>query len=343
MGVYQQKNGKSWTIDLTIGGHRISRTVPARSRREALDMLYELRTKYKLKILHINDIDGILRLFHSEAQIYLQHSKASKALKTYQEEKKNYDLHIYPFFKDNIIINRIDDKTILDFQAYIKEQGYSNRSTNIYVSLIRKIMKFSLSIKHIDKIGVDRFPMLEESQKEHAFLSPQEYEQFVQGFSDKARMAMYRTMFARLTGLRPAELAYLGHTDVDLDMKVVRIRFKENWSPKGYKERTVPLNDLAMDILRKLDDIYGINRRWVFSISDKPVKSIRTALRTASKKIGKRISPNMLRHTFATHMLLAGADIKTVQVLLGHTNIATTQRYIHSIEERLRTAVELLR
>lgn len=341
MGVYKQKGGASWRIDLTIAGHRIARTVPARSRREAVEMLHELRTKYKLKLLQIDDIAGIPRLFHEEALLYLEHSRAAKSAKTYSEEKRNYDLHIYPFFKDSII-SRIDDQALLAFQGSIKGKGYSNRSTNMYVSLVRKIMKFSLSIKHIDKINVARFPMLEESQKEHAFLSPEEYNTFIQSFSDKAKIAMFRTIFARLTGLRPAELAYLEQTDVDIDMKVVRVRFKEGWYPKGYKERTVPLNDTAVDVLRQLNLIYGVHRKWVFSASDRPVKSIRQALRTASKSIGKRISPNMLRHTFATHMLLAGADIKTVQVLLGHSDIATTQKYVHSIEERLRTAVGLL-
>ncbi len=185
-----------------------------------------------------------------------------------------------------------------------------------------------------------KYPMLDEPKKKHAFLTFEEFDALKEGVTYD--LGLKRMLFGRLTGMRPAELTYLTWNDIDFHLKTVKVQAKEEWRPKTNEERVIPLSRNALGILQELYE--KRKGRWVFSTSDRPVKSIRTALKTAAKKAGlsKRVSPNMLRHTFATHALLKGADLESVREIMGHKDIATTQKYLHSIQEHLRKTVENL-
>jgi len=138
------------------------------------------------------------------------------------------------------------------------------------------------------------------------------------------------------SGLRVSELTGLAIGDLDLSGGMVRVL------GKGGKERIVPVGSRALEAIRKYlegrGDLAGagalflntrgqrINRRSVARIVDEHV------LRIAAFK---RISPHILRHTFATHMLEGGADLRAIQELLGHASLSTTQKYTHVSIDRL--------
>ena len=151
--------------------------------------------------------------------------------------------------------------------------------------------------------------------------------------------AMLETLYA--TGLRVSELVRLKNAEVSLDMGVVRI------FGKGSKERLVPLGEEAADWLqryaadarpallrgRAADEVFvtaqgqGMTRQAFWYV----VK------RHAAQAIpGRSLSPHTLRHAFATHLLNHGADLRVVQMLLGHADISTTQIYTHVARERLK-------
>lgn len=155
-------------------------------------------------------------------------------------------------------------------------------------------------------------------------------------------MGLKRIIVGRHTGLRPGELTYLAWSDVSFEMKTITVRSKPDvgWIIKTKEQRVVPLGNDAIKILKEL---YKTRKsRWVFSETDKPVKSIRRALRTAARNAGisKRVTPNMLRHTFATHALAKGSSVREVQEILGHSDSATTDKYLHAMQDHLRSAVE---
>jgi integrase/recombinase XerD len=152
-----------------------------------------------------------------------------------------------------------------------------------------------------------------------------------------------RTMFEVLyaTGLRVSELVTLRITQVSMDMGVVRVM------GKGSKERLVPLGEEALDWLRR----YLADGRGILlgkQISDTLFVTARGAGMTRQmfwyliKKHAKHgglhisLSPHTLRHAFATHLLNHGADLRVVQLLLGHADISTTQIYTHVARERLK-------
>ncbi len=153
------------------------------------------------------------------------------------------------------------------------------------------------------------------------------------GLRDKCLMEL---MYA--TGMRITELINLQHTQIDLERKLVKIL------GKGGKERILPIGDTANHWLVKYlnsdTNSFSKNNNLIF-IGDngKPLsrKSCWAMIRNyAMKSIGKKeISPHTLRHAFATHLLNHGADLRTVQLLLGHSSLSTTQIYTHIAKQRL--------
>ena len=145
--------------------------------------------------------------------------------------------------------------------------------------------------------------------------------------------AMLETLYA--TGLRVSELVALKRFEVDLNANVVRTM------GKGSKQRLVPLGEVAADwIARYLQerkaasDTLFVTARGTGMTRQAFWQLIR---RYGARAIpGRRLSPHMLRHAFATHLINHGADLRVVQMLLGHADISTTQIYTHVARERLR-------
>ena len=152
---------------------------------------------------------------------------------------------------------------------------------------------------------------------------------------DSAQSLMHRAMLITLygTGVRRAELCQLKVADVDSKRMVIRVR-----NGKGGRDRDVLLSDKLLETLREYwrwmkPNTYlfpGTVKNWR---ADVPIttKVVWTAVNEARKRAGieKRITPHTLRHSFATHMLEAGADLRTIQVLLGHAELADTAVYLH--------------
>jgi integrase/recombinase XerC len=146
------------------------------------------------------------------------------------------------------------------------------------------------------------------------------------------------------SGLRVGEVAGLTLDRVDLDRGRVRVR------GKGDKEREVPMSDLTVDALeaylsRARPLMAGQDRTHLFFNLRKrrmTDRDMRTMVGRYAERLlpGRRVSPHTLRHSFATHMLEGGADIRAVQELLGHASVATTQRYTHVSRTRLFEAYE---
>ena len=151
--------------------------------------------------------------------------------------------------------------------------------------------------------------------------------------------AMLETLYA--TGLRVSELVNLKVSEVSLDMGVVRVM------GKGSKERLVPLGEEALDWIRRY---LGQSRPLILErrlseslfVTQRGEAMSRQAFWYLIKRyallagIAKPMSPHVLRHAFATHLLNHGADLRVVQMLLGHADISTTQIYTHVARERLK-------
>ena len=177
----------------------------------------------------------------------------------------------------------------------------------------------------------DALPFPKHSRRLPTVLSQEEVAQLIDASGNLMHRAMVMTLYA--TGVRRAELCRLKVADIDSERMVLHIH-----EGKGGRDRDVPLSPKLLTILREYwrwmkPQTYlfpGMENNWR---ADVPVntKVAWIAVTNAAKAAGitKRVSPHTLRHSYATHLLEAGADLRTIQVLLGHAKLADTTVYLH--------------
>ena len=177
----------------------------------------------------------------------------------------------------------------------------------------------------------DALPFPKHSRRLPTVLSQEEVARLIDATGNLMHRAMVMTLYA--TGVRRAELCRLKVADIDSERMVLHIH-----EGKGGRDRDVPLSPKLLDTLReywrwmkpKTYLFPGMENNWR---ADVPVttKVAWIAVTEAAKAAGiaRRVSPHTLRHTYATHLLEAGADLRTIQVLLGHAKLADTTVYLH--------------
>lgn len=241
-------------------------------------------------------------------------------------------------------IDQVDYKHILDFLTYLKEQGLNPRSTSRTLISIRQFFKFLLTEKFIesDPTFLIRTPKTKRVLPEALSLEDVEKllsspdESSPEGIRDKS---MLELLYA--TGTRVSELVELRLNDVNFELGYI-IAYG-----KGSKQRIVPIGEKAKIKLREYLDTSRpklLKSRtsphlFVTRLGRKMTRQgFWKIIKAYSRKSGltKKISPHTLRHSFATHLLERGADLRAIQVMLGHSDISTTQIYTHVERERLK-------
>jgi len=149
------------------------------------------------------------------------------------------------------------------------------------------------------------------------------------------------------TGMRKAELENLEWSDVDLERRKIRIHRKDIWQPKT-GERDIPINQKLFDLLSNLKEKNEKVPQSNFVFPDKEGGITKTKYRLQLIKIAKKANIenltklHSLRHTFASHLVMNGVDLPTVQKLMGHSDIQTTMIYAHLSADHLIEAVDKL-
>jgi site-specific recombinase XerD len=190
----------------------------------------------------------------------------------------------------------------------------------------------------------DQIPFPKRGRRLPIVLGPEEVALLI----DSARNLMHRAILMTLyaTGLRRAELCRLKVADIDSDRMMIHVR-----EGKGGRDRDVLLSPKLLETLREYWRWMKPNT-WLFPgminnwRADVPIdtKVVWEAVRQARTRAGikKRVTPHTLRHSFATHMLEAGADLRTIQVLLGHAKLADTTVYLHLSRRHLQAVASPL-
>lgn len=218
------------------------------------------------------------------------------------------------------------------YQVHLVEQKHVSWSTlNQTVCALRFLYKTTLgkdwAIEHIPfPKGVKKLPTV---------LSLEEVAQFLQAITNIKHRAMLMTAYG--AGLRLAEVASLKVADIDSKRKVIRVQ-----QGKGRKDRYVMLSLGLLEVLRAYWRA-GRPKDWLFPGNDPDKPITRHGLHYACKKawlrsgLKKRVSMHTLRHSFATHLLESGTDLRTIQMLLGHRALNTTAVYTHVSNLTLRS------
>jgi site-specific recombinase XerD len=219
------------------------------------------------------------------------------------------------------------DKLNLDhvrsYQVFLLKKGCSTSELRVVTCALRFFYRVTLR-RHVPD---ERIPYPKEEKRLPVVLSRGEVAALLKAAAGVTVLAFILLVYS--TGLRRSEARQLLARDIDSKRMVVRVR-----QGKGRKDRYVPLSS---KLLRALREHWKAARpkTWLFegSIPGKEVSNTTVAkwLRKARRKAGisKRVTPHTLRHSFATHLLETGMDLRRLQLLLGHRSLATTARYLH--------------
>ena len=207
------------------------------------------------------------------------------------------------------------------FQIHLVATGISWPALNQIVCALRFF--YGVTLGH-DAIP-ERIAYAREPQKLPVVLSADEVVRFLEAISSLKSCIALTTVYA--TGLRVSEVVLLKIGDIDSHRKVIRVE-----QGKGGKDRYVMLSPQLLRILRSYWQVTR-PKRWLFPGRDQEYPLVSNVLHAACRSactaagLGKQVTVHTLRHSFATHLLESGADVRVIQVLLGHASLASTARY----------------
>lgn len=285
--------------------------------------------------------------FDRAVDLFLQHLKVERNLSANTIEAYSRDLaRLARFLPEAKLdrVDRIDPRTLTDYLLLLSTEGLGARSRARAMVSIRGLFRFLVSDRYIEADPTETLDSPRLARSLPVVLGMQEVDRLldapkptsVRGLRDSAMLA---TLYA--TGVRVSELVHMEHRETNLERGYVRVM------GKGRKQRLVPLGDLARDRIalylaegRPLQAKGRLDLPWLFlGIRQKPLtrqgfwKLLGGYARAAG--INRAISPHKLRHSFATHLLERGADLRAVQAMLGHADITTTQIYTQVSRARL--------
>ena len=217
--------------------------------------------------------------------------------------------------------DRLDIEDVRAFQVFLVSQKISWPALNQTVCALRFFYGVTLNRPEIP----ERIACAREPRKLPVILSADEVVRFLEAVPSLKTRTALTTAYA--AGLRASEAVSLKVADIDSSRMLIQVRHG-----KGAKDRTVMLSPQLLAILRTYWRL-ARPREWLFPGRDesKPidVQVLHAACRSATKAAGlaKRVTVHTLRHSFATHLLESGVDIRIIQVLLGHNSLSTTARY----------------
>jgi len=282
--------------------------------------------------------------------LQLERNASELTLKSYREDLNSFSDFLLDRVGSTPAVEQIDIPTLRAFVSYLHECNYARTTIARRLACLRSLFRYTTreGITESNPAKALRTPRIGRSLPK--FLSTPQVDQLIDapvaseklGIRDKA---ILETMYS--AGLRVAELVGLNVEDWDRSANIIRVR------GKGKKERIAPIGKFASAAL----DEWLQHRRPAEKASASDAKAMflnRFGKRLTTRSIGRMLyghlqhagmdpklaTPHTLRHTFATHLLDGGADLRSVQELLGHKSLTTTQIYTHVSTRRMRETYE---
>lgn len=257
---------------------------------------------------------------------YLEWVKVHRSPKTHEDYIKSLKVLI-PHF-GNIHLNAITPSLIDKYQS---TRSPKNRACNKEMCYLSAFIKWCTERRYCEPLNF-KIRKLSYTRPLPSILSIDEVKRLLNACNDGIKgmvLGMYEA------GLRWKEVSNIKWNDVDLENNIAILR-----TTKGDRQRIIPLTPT----FRKSLEATTKNGDYIFPSkrTGRPYTGIKTALKSAiiRAEIKKRVHPHLLRHSFSTHFLEAGGDLRTLQVLLGHKDISTTQIYTHVMTNHLKSSME---
>jgi integrase/recombinase XerD len=280
---------------------------------------------------------------------FLSFCRMEKGLSRNSLDAYGRDLAALRTYTDPLTEGDLPDTRVLkSYLNHLYTQNLSSRSIARHLSAIRSLFHFLVAE---EKVAIDPTEHLSSPRQWTTipkFLNREQIEQLIgapdcgkpTGLRDRA---MLELLYA--TGIRVTELIQVRLSNVDMNLGVIRV------TGKGNKQRIVPVHATALEAVAEYT---AAGRPMLLKAGASPYLFItarggpmtRQAFWTSVKLNGKKagifhnLSPHVLRHTFATHLLEGGADLRSVQAMLGHADLSTTEIYTHVVRSRLRDTLD---
>jgi site-specific recombinase XerD len=295
---------------------------------------------------------------------FLEYIQLDKNYSKLTVKKYQYQLnHFINWLEENNLdcnVEKINTETIKNYRLYLAKITKTNKqllkygTRNYYIIVIRSFLRYLIVKRDIDTLSPDKIDLPKQESRSIIFLNIDMVDRLLNcpdleakgGLRDKA---ILETLFS--TGLRVSELVSLNREQLDLKRCEFAVK------GKGGKIRIVFLSDSSahwLDVyLQSRKDEFKpvfINNRKSVKYNDKTGEYLRLTARTVERIVNNyalksgvpiHVSPHTLRHSFATDLLINGADIRSVQEMLGHSSIITTQIYTHVTDKHLKEAHNL--
>ncbi|NOZ67969.1 MAG: tyrosine-type recombinase/integrase [Deferribacteres bacterium] len=269
---------------------------------------------------------------------YLEYVRLHQAKKTLVDKKQCFERYLVPFF-GTMRIHDITNRLLQLYQKQRKEdfrgKNAGNRSINKELDYFAAFLKWAdknMNLRPAEVLKIEKLPYKRPIPQVLTF---EEAVRFIAAADSPVYRVMFLVMFN--LGLRFSEARMLRRTDIDWETRAIMVR------RKGDKTNVLPLSDWLHDELKDL--LKSTGSEWVFPSpvnGARPIRDIRRAIQRAKKKAGinKHIHPHLLRHSLATHLLAKDINLRTIQEILGHAQIATTEFYTHVALENKKNALE---
>lgn len=285
-----------------------------------------------------SEIDAFLEMQVAE------HGASPNTISAYRRDLDDF----YVFLKRrNQSLLQATAQDLHDYIVFLKSQQYAIKTQSRHLSALREFYRFLFSE---DKIHVNPTDYLSAPKTQKSlpkYLSEENVFALIQA-AENTNLRLYTLLeVLYASGMRVSELVGLPVTAVTREKKHLYI------VGKGNKERIVPLNDKACAALDRWslvrENTYprADKNRWLFPAKSKSGHLTRDAFFKELKKLAasvglapEKVSPHVFRHSFASHLIAHDADLRSVQKLLGHSDIATTEIYTHVLPDRLKKIIE---
>lgn len=246
---------------------------------------------------------------------------------------ENYDHYISRILKflDAESPSDLTEEAIRKFRIDLNRRPIKKITQNYHIIALRSFLKY-LAKRDVKALAPEKLELAKQEDREVTFLEEGELERFLKSPEDPRDRAILETLFS--TGLRVSELISLDRDAIDLERGEFSVR------GKGSKVRVVFLSDTAKAALKTYLDKRTDMEPRLFPLTARTVQRIVKKYAVKAGIIGKSVHPHTLRHNFATDLLRNGADIRSVQAMLGHASVTTTQIYTHVTDKQLREVHE---
>ena len=266
--------------------------------------------------------------------------------KMYLMDQKGLSQETYRAYMVDIqhLLDYLDDRSIAlpdrqDVRAYMLNlhNRYDRSSINRKLSSLRGFFDYVMTQTDLKVNPFSHVRSLKKKDVLPGFLTPEEMIDLIESTTDLRDRALLEILYS--TGIRVGEVQSMNCMDVDVNEGFILV------TGKGSKQRRIPVGQRALAAIRRYlasrgidDPIYCPEPLFLNTRGGRLMtRSIRRAVYTWSARVAvmRHVSPHVIRHTFATHMLDAGADLRSIQEMLGHASLSTTQRYTHLTLDKL--------